>query len=609
MGRVALLALLLPSLALSQDEKKAKVVRRLPTPQDALTLAHADALWIYSGKDKIHGPHDLAYLRYVWVRSGDIDDARAISGALHYTSRSNQVGESTRPVPLARGAVLRFDIRRYTRSRSFHLQDIGDWLKSLEELRYDLEFNTVVTPDTVRLAHYPHGVPTVKTITQAWEDKPRTVPRYFQDGVPYTQKWFKRDVTVETPINEVKDIQPLLNPNGAPVHLDPMMHAALCELLQTQAPLVTAGYFVTRTQSTIQEQGLHGILYGGIYYELAGIPEVKDGNDELELYKGLGVNTGTDTLEEFFARLTSDSKAAIFFSKVTGRPRQMYWFPHPGTRGGGVVFVTLDPRFKNIDTLSNAMANLLDFKGDAKEVIFTKPNGFHGFALYDGKGKRQRFAPDDVVSDHTVPPPFRRTLQSAISCERCHAARFGLQDHDNDPHKVLAAGFNIVDKKDQDRLRELYAWDPKPDLEIGRMRLAQAVLKATGPWKGSKDQTDVARLLGDQIAKLYHEYNYELVTPALALRDLGFEVPEGDEEKWLKTLLLTDAADDHFRQRLGFVPQDFRLVGLMAGIPITRVDWQLAYSFAQARADAAWARIMINMPKKGGERFPIKRAA
>lgn len=594
-------AIVMCALVVAQAGEGDKVVKRLPTPQDAFALAHQDVLRVAGGKDPSHGPADLPYLRYIWVRTGDLDDARAISGALHYVSRSNQAGEGTRPVPLAKGALLRADLRRYVRSRAYYQSDLGDWLRQWERFAFDPECNTILTPDTLRLARFPGGPPRVKTTTQVWEDKPRDVAPYVQDGVTYRQKWFKRDVVTDVPVTEVADLRAVRNPNGAPVHVDAMIYQSLVGYLQTQTPLITAEYFTTRSQSSIQEDGLHGLVYGGNYFELAGIPEAaKGGNDELELYKTLGIDTGGKSLEDFFNALGSDRKAAVFFSGVTGRPRQFYWFPSLASANGSMVFVTRDSKVRNIDSLTHAIGNLLEFKADAAEVIFDKSNGFLGKSLYNGKGKLQRQVPDDIASDATVPSPFPRRLQAGISCKRCHGPDNGLKPHDNDIHTILRAGFKIFGgqhKDDLERLKELYQGDPKPVYEAARVRFAAAVLRATGPWKRSKDQTDVVRLLNEQIAGLYHRYNYELVTPKLALRDLGFEVPEGDETKWLKTLLLSDAADEHFAERLGFVPQDFRLVGLMAGIPITRTDWQLAYSYAQARADRAWQQIR-SRPKK-----------
>src|SRR3990167_1927318 len=142
-------------------------IKRLPTPADAVRIALADA--------KTLNPLDAPYARYVYVpiRKGNEhheDDARACSGCLHYLSRSNQVGLHTRPVPLAGGWVVRVDLRRYCRLRTYFTQDLEDWIRFWELFAFDPHFNTLITADMIKLATFSEDkIPTIKQHKTDWQ--------------------------------------------------------------------------------------------------------------------------------------------------------------------------------------------------------------------------------------------------------------------------------------------------------------------------------------------------------------------------------------------------------------------------------------------------------
>lgn len=598
--RKALLALLLLASPL-QAQIKLSEVKRLPIPQDAVGLAHQDMqLLLKNGFGA-----QLPFIRYLWVpprkNAEIIDDARAASGGMHYISRSHKVGRESRPTPLVGGAVLRVDLRKYVRLRNFLVGDLGDWLKTWEFLQFDPYFATFITADMVKLETFAdQDVPKVKTHKSNWVLK--DVPRFQQEGQWYTQKWVEEKIVTEVPITQAKDFVAL---RLAGIHLDQMQYGALQELLQTQAPILHIGNVITRTLASIEDDGLKKLMYGGLYYEFAGIKKADKGkNDELELYKQLGVNTGNQTLDEFFDALESDRRAAMTFSRITSRSRQLTWFPSLADVGG-IVFVTRDTKEREIDILKHAVANLLVFKHDASEIIFQKSNGFHGFALTDGKGNLVRFADPEVVYDAEIPRPFRNHLQPAIGCIRCHRYEDGLRPFSNVVTKLVpladTGNLNKNTLETFDRLQQLYKSSQRQIndlLLITRNRYNTAVLEATGPWKRSKDQTDLVRLLGEQLTGIEEEYRYNLVTPEVACRELGFEPPEGKALDLLQQLLPADGGNKYLVQALGFVPEDFRLAILLAGEPITRYDWHLSYSYAAARANRVYQEALAREKKK-----------
>src|SRR5215469_3291696 len=102
----------------------------LPGPEDALSQAIEDA-------EKID-PYQRPFVRYVFL-AGKVEDLKALSLAVNTVSRSPVL---MRPYPV--NAILaRLDLRKYAPQED----DLQEWLKLWEELRFDPLFSRLITQD------------------------------------------------------------------------------------------------------------------------------------------------------------------------------------------------------------------------------------------------------------------------------------------------------------------------------------------------------------------------------------------------------------------------------------------------------------------------------
>ncbi len=179
-----------------------------------------------------------------------------------------------------------------------------------------------------------------------------------------------------------------------------------------------------------------------------------------------------------------------------------------------------------------------------------------------------------------------------IGCIRCHWGRgAGWQTADNDVTKLLK-GFDIYgdasDKKKTlpdtvERLSGLYSGNLENKvLPRARQDLAEAVLRASGPFKGGGDQTTITQRSSTQVGTLYNDYFYKTVGARQCLHDLGIDVEEKDAVERLRKELPPPLPDAE-----GIRHEDVRVASLLSGLEITRADYSLIYSFLATRVAAA----------------------
>ncbi len=556
-------------------EKAPDKIRPLPVVNDALAMIAADLATL--------PPDSHPYTRYIWVTTGAHEDMQAVALTMNRLSRAAVI---LRPWPLKRGPVLvmRVDLRHYApQFDGRNANDIEDWTRTWEELQFDPRLNLLLTQDTLAFA---------AGIVPAEQDTVRVRRKQQADAKAETLDGKRRD-DAEMKLADLKDLQDIVVARLPGADLDPGIYARLVAMTGSQAPVVTHEYFLFRALSAIRDKDvsqLYDTVWGGLYYEFAGIRTgAKKGTDLDVLLEELGIGNVAAgiTADKVFDRLRSDQKIAKFRSDVTAGPRQISLLPSLSGRldiSSRFVSVTNDLKHANIDIGRHPLFNLLEIKPDAHEVIFTKANGLHGYALFNGAGKRQDEAPPDVARDNTIPNPHHQRLQPGIGCISCHEAdgSDGWKPVANDA-KVLTRSLEIFGDVGQrersvpdtlDRIAGLYQGEPERIFTRGRDDLAAAVLRSTGPWVESKKaQGDVAKLAAVREVAVYRGYVLDLVTPRRALAELGIDVDEADATKVLGRLLPV---------RVGL--EDPRLAALRAGLGLTRHDWGLAFGFAAARA-------------------------
>lgn len=334
----------------------------------------------------------------------------------------------------------------------------------------------------------------------------------------------------------------------------------LAELTGSAVPLVRADWFLCVALSTTGH---------GKYYEFAGIA-----GDQAEYLRSRGAS------QEQVAALTSDERAALVRSSITGKPRRIDMFRSSGVRpsvGTGLVSITHDVFDGDVEAARDPFRNLLELADRGREIILEKSNGWHEYSLFDAAGRRVDSAPPNLASDHKIPEPHTRVLEPAIGCVRCHGPHEGWQPFANDVQTLLGE-IKVFDDLSSPagvpetlrRLAGLYTGDLREPLRLGRNTYNEVVLRATRRGVAEVSQT---------VSDLFGSYRYELVDPQTACRELG-QVVE------------LEAASERFGALVGVLPPGGDLVfpedpyvGLLkAGLGITREQWETIFVDVANRA-------------------------
>ena len=236
-----------------------------------------------------------------------------------------------------------------------------------------------------------------------------------------------------------------------------------------------------------------------MYYLFANVPKTLDG-----FYKSLGADSKTIEI------LGANRGANMFSSGVTKKVRRLSRWQGP--LGG--VWNTYD--LAEVKASNDFIRNpTFDSSYDASEQIAAKANGLHIYAIFDGKGNRQDTVPDKIAKDDSD-PDGDYILRPLISCVRCHSEN-GLKSFSNDQKKLIDAGVKVFSKNPNtaDVLDAFYnSTKLTRDLARDREDHAEAVKAATG-----LEFKEVSAAL----AKIFNDYNYQLVTPQVAAAELGIK--------------------------------------------------------------------------------------
>lgn len=575
-----------PAQIIPQNSNQPAPPEFIPVPKDAVNEAVEDLDKLI--KSNKLNPEDIPFIRWIWVPSLSMDDIRVVSDALNKVSREPF---SKRP-DVVSPQLIRIDLRWYSNVNDGSLQD---YLTLWENFQFDPWFSQLITKDTLKLLSEEfkanNSINVVKRVWE-WDDK--------------KQKWTvtgrkKQSILLK----DANKDSVLVRIN--PPHLQGTGIEKLQEETGTLAPIVHYSYLTTRLLSTIKDRdkiknkdgtekevdNVYSSMWGGLYYEFAGINKSKDKNKRTDLDQLLFDLGVLDKFETLFERLQTDRKVAMFRSQVTGKPRAVVWIPTLTWGPNGalpVAFLTIDIRDRDVDIGTHAMGNLAGIQGIAAyEVIFSRRNGQNGFALYDGKQNLLDEGAIDVVTDHTVPAPFTARLQSAISCIRCHGPHNGWQPMPNDVQIVMKGKLDIFgditnqNEAVQDTLNRLkgqYEKGSKKTLMRVIEDYATATQDATGVWPQSQvANTDAPKITATKTSDIWFYDRYQLVTAATALRELGIK-PEGDPVALLNKKLPPDK-----RTVInGIIPEDFRFGGIKSGLGINRSDWYLFLSYGLERA-------------------------
>ena len=348
-------------------------------------------------------------------------------------------------------------------------------------------------------------------------------------------------------------------------HLSQEQAAVVAGLTLSTGAVYRADWFIVKALSTLD---------GGRYYDFRQVnksPEKGTALDNWLSQRGLFVGTTQ--------AVGGERRAAMFRSGVTGKPRRVDVFP---TLTGSVGSITRDISDGVVGADAHPIRSLLDMRFDGSETIVAQPNGLHDFVLSDAKGNIVDEAPPDLVRDHTVKAPFTARLQPAISCIRCHGTEQaeGWQPITNDVQKLLGSRLNVFADVSKtlsaeevaDTLAGFYSLDlDAADGLIGRGRrdYSTAVFRTA---QGIQfEEKSIVTAVSKEVSAIYEAYQWDLVTPTIAARELGFLQSKDGKANILDIAMGEPAVGEAVDPVLGF---------LRIGISINRTDWELVYADA-----------------------------
>ena len=526
---------------------------------------------------------DRLFTRYLWIRNGSQMGRKLGSLTLNYISRSTVIH---RPQVVADGYLLRVDLRLFYPTT----KDLQEVLILWEQFQFDPAFSRLLTKAMIENLSNQGIV--VEGVVEVGEKRILVkTPPYTENGSTFESRWVDLIRQTGPHVQDLAELQKDTN---------------------SSVPIVELDYFIYRALSTVKDDGLYKQVWGGLYYDLAGIKTAKEVGDKKStdldvLFRDLGIGDAEKGLkaEDVIENARADQRVAVFISKVTGKPREIIFLNIMASRFGeqqGFVIITQDLRDKDVDIDFDPIRNFRKFsakagKVAAREVIFTTIRGPHGFALYDGQGARQDEAPPDVVNDHQIPAPYTKRLQGAKSCIICHGfdGSDGLKPVTNDVKSLTRFNLNKprldikgdfgkdnVGKSLQeqyDRFAGQYAGSPDEGLRRGRRDYIKAILRATGPFFEGGDQTDIAKTTAVGYDGVFRCYWWDGVNAKKALYELGYDIPEGKAGEVLNGLLPPDPLS-----KVGdFYQEDPTIAALKNGLTVSRTAWSLSYSFAALR--------------------------
>ena len=326
---------------------------------------------------------------------------------------------------------------------------------------------------------------------------------------------------------------------------------------------------------------------GRQYYEFRQVvrkPEKGSALDNWLSERGVFLSTTSKVGgERRFAMLTSDVAAY--------KPRRGDILP---TLSGGICSITYDNFDADRDAKKHPIRNLLEFQHDGSEIIAALPNGMLDYLLADGAGNVVDEAPPNLVRDHTIPAPHTARLRPAISCISCHSleGEDGWRRVRNDVLTAINTGrlnvfadfgdLGLTSEEVVDKLAGLYALDVESaDGILARARRDHnnAVAQCSKGIPLDPDKSPVVQI-GQLTTSIIHGYDYQLVTPTIAARELGYRVPDGYEGNPLDAVLGPIGEADETREAdpiIGF---------LRIGVPVNRVDFEGVYQDLLLMAEA-----------------------
>ncbi|HEU4578510.1 MAG TPA: hypothetical protein VFS67_09660 [Polyangiaceae bacterium] len=233
-------------------------------------------------------------------------------------------------------------------------------------------------------------------------------------------------------------------------------------------------------------------LKNNLYYEMLGIAESEDElleqlgiDEEGQEEQGLVIRAGTSQSRlsrqpTVLERLELENRVGFYWSR----------YDLADETAGQSIF-----------------ANPLGFQEDAILTIFSLPNGFNAYVIFDGAGVRQ--TETEVVLD-----PDEAEMENSVSCNGCHAA--GLNPVTDEVRDYVRANSRDFNADEFEEIQESFLEQAEIDATLrGDAQLYQSALARSG-----LDQLKI-----DPVEAVYERFDGD-VDLAVAAGDLGLTPDE-----------------------------------------------------------------------------------
>lgn len=298
----------------------------------------------------------------------------------------------------------------------------------------------------------------------------------------------------------------------------------------------------------------------GYYSQLLLLPDT-----EQALYRKLGVDEKLVALDP-----RAIHGAAVIKSTVAYSPRELQFLASSTGHDVHWLSRTNDYAGPQDDTKDPLASPAGTSKHDAREILFSTWNGMMGGGLYNGAGKQQNIAPQQIAEDQRVislqggrfPASHTKTVANFIKCVDCHGESDGIIGFDDKVIKLLAPPRN-----DTGYLIKGYEHDPKGAYKLKQQieefyraglrektKLIQASYSARVRECTGLDVYTVTRSVMHFFDMYTPVYASEPVTSEQAARELSLPLPVA--------------------RALWKASYDSQLGILAGGIPVHRLRWE-----------------------------------
>lgn len=561
-------AFFLAAEALAEPPKTAPQppLERIAAPVDAATLAATDLNSYASNEQK--------FIRYVWIPPWVSNGYAIASQFLNEVVSRNSVIVPAALVSRNDVHLIRVDFRQYAPDP----RDQRDLIQVWERLES---------------VYFPFKSAAVDVFGKEFEVRFR-----YTNGKTFTKRCALVALEGDTafvrysakyPLHSVKKSQVIgLNDfNAVTLQNRQLAHLGttgqlLPDLTGSAVPIIRLDVLLRQGYTSIDTN-----QFKGLYYDFMGMSAVTKGS----LYSFLGANP----------RKTNTTKIALIKSQVTGKPRIVEYFygnrvrPQSGT---GLIAETYDTNDEHRGiNWQDDIQRFID-TAVASEVIFERANGTHGYAIFANQ-QLVDSAPDVVAANRKIPQPHTTSLAAGIGCIYCHSRPHGtsgwIRAHNDlkdqlefssefrafiEQQELLGAFDSIQGVKRVLSFRQRLGDVFRDDFQRVEEFAAQFFTDDINP--AQKGQLDYERAIrqatfvdvevaGQAILSMWDHYEYDLVTPYVALRDIGFTT-DGDPVLGLQKVMGVP---------VGY--EDPVFSALKIGKPTDRGTWERKYPLVAER--------------------------